>query len=96
MNPCLEALDVAERGKLPPRRDERLLDGVLGAPDVTQDPMRDGEQPVSRAAGDGGERLLVPGPRCFDERQVHPSGSLVRVPGRGASPTMSAPPGDRV
>ena len=76
MNPCLKALDVAERGKIPPRRDERLLDGVLGAPDVTQDPMRDGEQPVSRAAGDGGKRLLVPGPRCFDERQVHRSGSL--------------------
>ncbi len=76
MNPRLETLDVAERGKLPPRRDERLLDGILGTPDVTQDPMRDGEQPVSRAAGDGGERLLVPGPRRFDEREVHPSGSL--------------------
>ena len=75
MDPGLEALDVAERGQLPPRRDERLLDSVLGTPDVTQDPMRDGEQPVSRAADDGGERLLVPGPCRLDEREVHPSGS---------------------
>ena len=45
MNPCLKTLDLVERGKLPPRRDERWLDGVLGAADVTQDPMRDGEQP---------------------------------------------------
>jgi hypothetical protein len=96
MNPCLKALDVAERGKIPPRRDERLLDSVLGASDVTQDPMRDGEQPVSRAAGDGGKRLLVPGPRCFDERQVHRSGSLFAPLGRDASPTMSTSPGDRV
>ena len=86
MNPCLEALDVAERGKVPPRRDERLLDGVLGAPDVTQDPMRDGEESIGRAAGDGGERLLVPGPCCFDQREVHPSGSLFAPQGEALHP----------
>ena len=38
--------------------------------------MRDPEQPVSRAAGDRGEGLFVPGPRRLYERSVHPSGSL--------------------
>ena len=75
MDPGLEALGFAELGQLPPRGDERLLDGVLGTPDVTQDPMRDDEQPVSRAANDGGEGLLVPGPCRLDEGEVHPMGS---------------------
>ena len=83
MEPCLERSVFAECRQLPPRGDERLLDGVLGAPDVTQDPMRDGEQPVSRAASDGGEGLLVPGPRRLDEGEVYPSGSPVRGPWLG-------------
>jgi hypothetical protein len=52
----IETLDIAELGKVPPRGDERLLDGV-STPDVTQDPMRDDEQSVSRTANDGGEGL---------------------------------------
>jgi hypothetical protein len=60
-----------------------LLDGILGARDVTQDPMRDDEQPVSLAASDGGVGLLVPGPCRLDEGEVHPSGSLLRGPCAG-------------
>jgi hypothetical protein len=89
MDPCLEAFGVAERGKVPPRRDESLLDGVLGAPDVTQDPMRDGEETVSQAAGDRGERLLVPGASRLDECEVHPQAPSFAPLGRGVSPSMS-------
>jgi hypothetical protein len=60
MEPGVETLGLAEPRKLPPGRDERLLHGVLGPSDVTQDPMRDGEEPIRRAAGEGGEGLLVP------------------------------------
>ena len=74
---CLEALGFAECRQVPPRGDECLLNSVLGAPDVTQDPMRDDEQRVSAAASDGGEGLLVPGPRRLDECEVHSSGSLI-------------------
>jgi len=94
MEPGLEAFGFAERRQLPPRSDERLLDGVLGAPDVAQDPMCDDEQPVSRAASDGGEGLLVPGPRRLDECEVHPSRSQLRGPSWDASSTMSAVPGE--
>lgn len=69
----------------PARRDERQLDSVLGAPDVTQDPMRDDEQPVSAAASDGGEGLLVPGPCRLDEVEIHPSDSVHRAPDWGRS-----------
>ena len=71
-DPGFEAIDLAELRKLPPGRHEGLLHGVLGPPDVAQDPMRNGEEPISRAAGDRGERLFVPGPCRFDERPVHP------------------------
>ena len=41
------------------------------------------EQPVSRAAGDRGEGLLVPGPRCLDEaRSIHPAPWFARLWGR--------------
>jgi len=65
---------------------------TVGAPDVTQDPMRDDEQPVSGAASDGGEGLLVPGPCRLDEGEVHPSGLQLRGPWWDASSTMSAVP----
>lgn len=60
VDPGFEAIDLTKLRKLPPGRDEGLLHGVLGPPDVAQDPMRNGEKPISRAAGDRGERLFVP------------------------------------
>jgi hypothetical protein len=92
VDPGVEAVALAQPRELPPGRDEGLLYGVLGPSDVTQDPVRDGEQPICRAAGDGGECLLVPGPRGVDERSVHASPTFVRVPQWAASPSMSANP----
>ena len=71
MEPGVETLGLAEPRELAPGRDERLLHGVLGPVDVTQDPMRDGEEPIRRAAGEGGEGLLVPGSSRQDERPIH-------------------------
>jgi hypothetical protein len=48
-----------------------LLHGVIGSVDVTQDPMRDGEEPICRAASEGGECLLVPQSSRQDERSIH-------------------------
>lgn len=89
VDPGFEAIDLAELRKLSPGRDEGLLHGVLGPPDVTQDPMRDGEEPISRVTGDRGECLFVPGPCRFDERPVHPFAPSFARPLRDASPSMS-------
>ena len=71
MKPGVETLGLAEPRKLAPGRDERLLHGVFGPVDVTQDPMRDGEEPICRAASEGGECLVVPGSSRQDERPIH-------------------------
>ena len=60
MDPGLEPIDLAELRKLPPGHDESLLHGILGQSDVTQDPIRNGEEPISRATGDRGKCLFVP------------------------------------
>jgi hypothetical protein len=71
MKPGVETLGLTEPRKLAPGRDERLLHGVIGQVGVTQDPIRDGEEPICRAASEGGERLLVPGSSRQDERPIH-------------------------
>ena len=77
MEPGIEPLDLAEPRELAPGRDERLLHGIIGQVDIAQDPLRDGEQPIRRAASEGPKGLLVPGPRRQYERPIHalPSGS---------------------
>ena len=72
VDPGVEAIDLAQLRKLPPGRDEGLLDGILGPPDVAQDPMRDDEEPIGRATGDGSECLFVPGSCRLDEGPIHP------------------------
>ncbi len=47
MEPRLEAIEVAQGGKLPPHLDEGHLDGVLGEVRVAQDPMRDEDAAVA-------------------------------------------------
>ena len=59
MQPGLVAVPVAQSGQLTPGGDERLLDGVLGQPDVAKDRIRDGEQSISGSAGKRRERFLV-------------------------------------
>ena len=71
MKPGVETLGLAEPRKLAPSRDDRQLDGVFGPVDVTQDPIRDGEEPICRAASEGGECLLVPGSSRQNERPIH-------------------------
>jgi hypothetical protein len=57
-----------------------MLHRVLGTVDVAQDPVRDREQPIRRATGDGGERLLVPEPSRLDEGSVHALSLAMRSP----------------
>lgn len=72
VDPGVESVDLAELRKLPPGCHEGVLHGVLGPAEIAQDPMRNGEEPISRATGDRGERLFVPGPCRLHERPVHP------------------------
>ena len=47
MQPGSVAIAVTQAGELAPRDEVGLLDGVLRSFDITQDPIRDGEQPAA-------------------------------------------------
>ena len=94
-DPGFEAIDLAELRKLPPGRHEGLLHGILGSPDVAQDPVRNGEEPISRATGDRGECLFVPGPCRFDRASGPPSAPWFARPFGNVSPIMSGGRGER-
>jgi hypothetical protein len=59
VRPGLKAGRVAERGKVLPDREQRLLGRVLGQIHIAQDPMRDRVQPVAARHGKARECLAV-------------------------------------
>jgi hypothetical protein len=66
----------------PARRDDRLLDGVLGSVDVAKDPDRDRHEPITSHARQAGECFLVAVLCELYERPLHPidpSGTASRV-----------------
>jgi hypothetical protein len=71
VEPGLEAIDVAQRGQIPPAADERLLDGVLGQVGVTKDEPRRGIQPADRGACEHGEGIMIALPRSLHEVPLH-------------------------
>ena len=72
MEPRLEPIEVAQRGKLPPHLDEGHLDRVLGEVGVAEDPMRDEDAAVAHLTNQGAEGLLVALPRLVHDRSQHP------------------------
>ena len=68
--PRLESLRIAEARQLTPGRDERLLDGILGAVEVAQDALGHGEQPVGIGARQEAEGLSVSVPRRLDQLSI--------------------------
>jgi hypothetical protein len=63
MQPGVEPVDVSKLGQLPPSEDEGLLDGILGVPEIAQDPIRDCEESITSPTCQAGERLFVSGSR---------------------------------
>lgn len=59
--PGIEPAWIAEPRQLAPGDHERLLHGVLGQVEVTQDPPREPELPVTSRSGEMDERVHVPG-----------------------------------
>ena len=85
MEPGREALGITEPGELPPREEECLLDGVLGAFDIAKDPVRDGVALVAVQVDERGEGDVIAIPSPFDQPRPH-----LRVSSgarSGASPT---------
>jgi succinyl-CoA synthetase beta subunit len=69
--PGIEAPDIAKRRKIPPRTDERLLDGVLGLVGVTEDEPGGGVEPEDRGSCKRGEGVMIAPSRSFHEFPLH-------------------------
>src|SRR6478672_11997290 len=76
--PGVEPLDVPQAGKLSPRVDERLLDGVLGALPVPEDQAGNGVEAVASGGRQGLEGLVIAVPRRYDVVALHRSLRRVR------------------
>ena len=71
VEPCLEPIEVAQGGEVPPDLDEGYLDRVLGEVGVAQDPMGDEDAAVADLTNQGAEGLLVALPRLVHDRSEH-------------------------
>jgi hypothetical protein len=65
--PGVEAIDVPERRQFTPGEHEGLLDGILGEPEIAQDPIRDREEPIASGARQAGKGFLISGSCSLDE-----------------------------
>ena len=76
MQPGVEPVRIAECPQVTPGDHQRVLYGILGPIDVSQDPLRDPEEPVTAHADQVGVCLPVPVPCRLDEITIHcgPSG----------------------
>ena len=84
VQPRVEALGIAEGRKVPPRAEQRLLAGILGAVLVAQDSVREGVAAIDVARGQRCERVAI---ACccpnYEILLLHPSRPLGwRPPGR--------------
>ena len=71
VEPCLESIEIAQSGEVPPDLDEGYLDRVLGEVGVAQDPMGDEDAAVADLTNQGAEGLLVALPRLVHDRSEH-------------------------
>jgi hypothetical protein len=73
MEPWFEAIWIAKRAELAPRREERGLDRVLCQVGVAQDPTCDRHASIAGHAGEGVEGLSIAALRLVDEDSLHPT-----------------------
>ena len=71
MQPGVEPIRIAEPRQLAPGDHQRLLNGVLGSSDVSEDPLGDREHSVGRRPREDRECFAIPGLRLFDEVPIH-------------------------
>jgi hypothetical protein len=71
MEPDLEAAGIAQPRELAPGEQECLLDGVLAALDVPEDPVRDCVAAVTVEVDQVREGALVARPRLLDQARSH-------------------------
>ena len=87
VQPGVEPLAVAQRRKVAPGAEQRLLGGVLGAVRITQDPVGQGIAAVDAGRHQGRERVLVAIPGPLDELGLHLQLRLMAIR-LTASPSM--------
>ena len=71
MQPGVEPIRIAEPRQLAPGDHQRLLNGVLGSSDVSEDPLGDREHSVGRRPRENRERFAIPSLRLLDEVPIH-------------------------
>src|SRR4029078_2114155 len=87
MEPGIEPLRVAERRKVAPGAEERLLGGVLSTMGIAQDPVRQGVAAIHVTRRERRERLTIACRRLTDELLLlHPATLVAASP--AASPSM--------
>ena len=67
LQPGIETVRIAEARQLTPRDHQRLLHGILGPSDISQDPTGDRHEPIATRADQDGKRLPIPALRLLDE-----------------------------
>ena len=82
VRPGVKARRVAELGKVPPDREQRLLRRVLGEIGVAQDPVRHRVESVAGGDGEAREGLFVAALRPPDQLGIH----VPHPPGRPVGP----------
>src|SRR5689334_22754115 len=70
-DPGIEPVDVSQPRQLPPRVDERLLDGVLSPLAVAKDQAGDGIETITGCRREGLEGLVIAIPGCLDVVALH-------------------------
>ncbi len=71
VRPRIEPIRIAQTRKVPPDLHERGLQGVTGGIAVSEDSLRESEQPVTDPRRKLGEGLAIALLRPFDEAPVH-------------------------
>ena len=71
VDPGVEPVRIAEARQVTPGDHQRVLQGILGPVDVTQDPMRDREEAAAAKANQVDECRLIASLRRHDEIAIH-------------------------
>jgi hypothetical protein len=72
MDPGVEPVRIAEAREVTPGDHQRILQGILGPIDISEDPMRDREESVTAEFDQVDKRRLVPVLRRYHEVAIHP------------------------
>ncbi len=87
VQPGIEAVGIAHRPDVEPRREQRLLHGISRAITVSKDQPRGPMQSVDGTGGQPREGFVIARPRAQDQVSLHPR-LMVGAATRPRSPTM--------